>query len=390
MKRERKNRIEGTVDMAYCGILLPDEKQEELILKTLGCKRFVYNHFLDERIQAYKDGVSITYTDQQNKLPAMKDNPETEWLSEVDSTALQNALRDLQNAFDNFYHGRMNGRKVGFPKFKCKRDLKSSYRTTNNNNSIHMIDKYHIQLPKLGIVKCKMPRKPKGRIMSATITKESSGTIRISIQCETMLSSSAEQTGLSVGVDLGIKELAITSNGELYDNPKSYEKNQKRLKRLQRKLSRKPKDSNNREKDRQKVAKLHKHIKNQRKDATHKMTHELVKRYDVICIEDLKPSIMVKDKYLSKSISDANFGEIRRQLEYKCAWNNKQLVVVDRFFPSSQLCSVCGARNEKVKNLGIRYWICPHCKTKHDRDMNAANNILQEGLKLLALDKQNK
>ena len=253
-----------------------------------------------------------------------------------------------------------------------------------------MIDKYHIQLPKLGIVKCKMPRKPKGRIMSATITKESSGTMRISIQCETMLSSSADQTGLSIGVDLGIKELAITSNGELYDNPKSYEKNQKRLKRLQRKLSRKPKDSNNREKDRQKVAKLHKHIKNQRKDATHKMTHELVNRYDVICIEDLKPSIMVKDKYLSKSISDANFGEIRRQLEYKCAWNKKQLVVVDKFFPSSQLCSVCGARNEKVKNLGIRYWICPHCKTKHDRDMNAANNILQEGLKLLALDKQNK
>ena len=284
----------------------------------------------------------------------------------------------------------MNGRKVGFPKFKCKRDLKSSYRTTNNNDSIHMIDKYHIQLPKLGAVKCKMPRKPEGRIMSATITKESSGTIRISIQCETMLSSSTEQTGLSVGVDLGIKELAITSNGELYDNPKSYEKNQKRLKRLQRKLSRKPKDSHNREKDRQKVAKLHRHIKNQRKDATHKMTHELVSQYDVICIEDLKPSLMVKDKYLSKSVSDANFGEIRRQLEYKCAWNKKQLVVVDRFFPSSQLCSVCGTRNEKVKNLGIRYWICPHCKTKHDRDMNAANNILQEGLKLLALDKQNK
>ena len=252
-----------------------------------------------------------------------------------------------------------------------------------------MIDKCHVQLPKLGVVKCKMPRKPDGRIMSATITKESSGTIKISIQCETMLSSSTEQTGLSVGVDLGIKELAITSNGELYDNPKSYEKNHKRLKRLQRKLSRKPKDSKNREKNRQKVAKLHKHIKNQRKDATHKLTHELVSQYDVICIEDLKPSHMLRDKNLSKYISDANFGEIRRQLEYKCLWNHKQLVVVDQFFPSSQLCSVCGERNEKVKNLGIRYWICPHCKAKHDRDRNAANNILQEGLKQLALERQN-
>ena len=184
-----------------------------------------------------------------------------------------------------------------------------------------------------------------------------------------------------VKATLGIKNLAVTSDGETYDNPKSYEKNQARLKRLQRQLSRKPKDSKNREKNRKKIAKLHQHIRNQRKDATHKMTHDLIKKYDCICIEDLRPSETVKDKRLSKAISDANFGEIRRQLEYKSAWHQKQLIVADRWFPSSQTCYKCGYQNRAVKNLGIRYRTCPHCKTEHDRDTNAAINILHEGLK---------
>lgn len=316
MKRERKNRTEGSIDIAFCGILFPDEGQEELIRKTLGCKRFVYNLFLDERIKAYnEDKHSISYVDQQNQLPLMKQDPKTKWLSEVDSTALQNGVRDLQDAFDNFYDGLKTGRKVGFPKFKCKHDYVCSYRTTNNNNSVRVIDKYHIQLPKLGIVRCKLPRLPKGRILHATITMTASGEYRISVQCESILQQTYEKTGRAIGVDMGVKNLAITSDGTTYDNPKSYEKNQKRLKRLQRQLSRKPKDSKNREKNRKKIAKLHQHIRNQRKDATHKMTHDLVKKYDCICIEDLRPSEMVKDKRLSKAISDANFGEIRRQLE---------------------------------------------------------------------------
>ena len=381
MKRERKSRIEGSIDIAFCGILFPDEGQEELIRKTFGCKRFVYNLFLDERIKAYKeDKHSISYVDQQNQLPLMKQDPKTKWLSEVDSTALQNGVRDLQDAFDNFYDGLKTGRKVGFPKFKRKHDYVCSYRTTNNNNSVRVIDKYHIQLPKLGIVRCKLPRLPKGRILHATITMTASGEYWISVQCESILQQTDEKTGRAIGVDMGVKNLAITSDGTTYDNPKSYEKNQKRLKRLQRQLSRKPKDSKNREKNRKKIAKLYQHIRNQRKDATHKMTHDLVKKYDYICIEDLRPSEMVKDKRLSKAISDANFGEIRRQLEYKSAWHQKQLIVVDRWFPSSQTCYKCGYQNRAVKNLGIRYWTCPHCKTEHDRDTNAAINILHEGL----------
>ena len=286
----------------------------------------------------------------------------------------------MQDAFDNFYDGLKTGRKVGFPKFKCKHDCVCSYRTTNNNNSVRVIDKYHIQLPKPGIVRCKLPGLPKGRILHATITMTASGEYRISVQCESILQQTYEKTGRAIGVDMGVKNLAITSDGTTYDNPKSYEKNQKRLKRLQRQLSRKPKDSKNRGKNRKKIAKLHQHIRNQRKDATHKMTHDLVKKYDCICIEDLWPSEMVRDKRLSKAISDANFGEIRRQLEYKSAWHRKQLIVVDRWFPSSQTCYKCGYQNRAVKNLGIRYWTCPHCKTEHDRDTNAAINILHEGL----------
>ena len=389
MNWNRKNRIPGSTDMAFGGILIPDEMQSELIRKTLGCKRYVYNHFLDERIEAYKAGLpSVSYMEQVKQLPHMKKDPKKRWLSEVDSTALQNAAKDLQNAFGNFYDGIKNGRKIGFPRFKCKHDSESSYRTTNNNNAVRVIDKYHIQLPKLGVVRCKFPRKPKGRILHATITMNASGEFRISVQCETVLSQTDEKAGRAIGGDLGIKNLAITSDGDVYDNPKSDEKNQKRLKRLQRQLSRKPKDSKNREKSRKKVAKLHQHIRNQRKDATHKMTHDLVKKYDYICVENLKPSEMLKDKRLSKAVSDANFGEIRRQLEYKCAWHQKQLIVIDRWFPSSQTCSRCGYQNRAVKNLGIRYWKCPHCKTEHDRDVNAAINILYEGLESEGLVRQ--
>ena len=386
MKMDRRNRIDGSTDIAYCAVLFPDEKQIELILKTFGCKRYIYNRFLSERIEAYQTGLPpVRYIDQANQLPRMKKDPETKWLGEVDSTALQNGTRDLQNAFDNFYKGIKAGRKVGFPKYKRKHDGKNSYRTTNNNDSIRVIDKYHIQLPKLGTVRCKFSRKPKGRILHATVTLNETGEFRISVQCETVLSQTDEKTGRAVGADLGIKNLAVTSDGETYDNPKSYEKNQARLKRLQRGLSRKPKDSKNREKNRKKIAKLHQHIRNQRRDAAHKMTHDLVMKYDYICIEDLRPSEMVKDKLLSKAVSDANFGEIRRQLEYKCAWHHKQLIVVDRWFPSSQTCSECGYENRAVRDLNVRYWKCPHCKAEHDRDVNAAVNILHEGIEKAGL-----
>ena len=376
------NKSEKTILMAFQGVLLPDKKQEELIRRTCGCVRFIYNHFLDERITTYRETKkSLTYTDQANEIPSMKKCKDTEWLGEVDSTALQNSVRDLQDAFDNFFRGISEGKKIGFPKFKCKHDSKSSYRTTNNNGSIRMMDDDHILLPKLGNVKCIMPRRITGRILHATVMI-TAGKIEISVQCETSIDYEYEKTGACVGIDLGLKTLAVTSDGAAFDNPKSYQKNLKRMKRLQRSLSRKSKGSKNRIKAKSKLNKLHKHIKNQRKDAIHKMTHTLVRDYDVICIEDLKPSNMIKNHHLAQAISDASFGEIRRQLTYKCEWHNKKLIVVDRWFPSSQTCSECGYQNHDVKNLGIRWWKCPVCGKEHDRDVNAAVNILREGLKL--------
>ena len=185
--------------------------------------------------------------------------------------------------------------------------------------------------------------------------------------------------GTKVGIDLGIKNLAVTSDGEIFDNPHSYENNLKKLRRAQRRLSRKQKGSHNREKQRIKVACIHKKIHNQRTDSVHKMTISLVRKYDVICIEDLNVRGMIKNRRLAKSISDASFGEVRRQLEYKCGWYGRELIRVDRWYPSSQTCSECGHVNTKIKNPGIRYWKCPKCGKEHDRDINAAINILKKG-----------
>ena len=383
-KRVSKLR-DGKINMAFRGDLFPDHDQEILIKKTCGCSRYVFNHFLEQRINEYKDTKkSLSYVDQANKLPEMKKCEETIWLSEVDSTALQNSVRDLQDAFDNFFRGIREGQKIGFPKFKSKHGSKRAYRTTNNNDSIRMIGDNHIMIPKLGKVKVIMPRGISGRILHATISITSEDRYEISIQCETDAPEECAKTGSCVGVDLGLKNLAVTSDGVKYDNPRSYKNNLKRLRRLQRRLSRKTKDSKKYMKNKSKLAKLHRHIANQRKDAAHKMTHDLVMNHDVICIEDLKPSNMIKNRRLAQAISDASFGEIRRQLAYKCEWYNRKLVVVDKWFPSSQTCSGCGYRNPDVKDLNVRYWRCPVCGEEHDRDINAAVNILNEGLKHLA------
>ena len=216
------------------------------------------------------------------------------------------------------------------------------------------------------------------------MTKKADGRYLASVQCEAPKPAEQEKTGSYVGVDLGIKNLAVTSNGEIFDNPKTYEKNKKRLIRLQRQLSRKQKGSNNREKQRKKLAKQHDRVRNQRNDAAHKMTHKLVTENDVICIEDLDVKEMKKNRKLSRAVSDAALGEIRRQLIYKCNWYGKTLVIVDRFYPSSQTCFHCGHVNTKVKDLSVRMWTCPECGEVHDRDINAAKNILMEGMRMLS------
>ena len=385
MKNRRTKRAAGSVDMAYKIVLYPTKEQKDLIARTLGCCRYVYNHALAERKELYeKEKKSLTYEKQSRHLTVWKQQEETKWLQEVDATALQHSLRNLQDAYDNFFLGLKEHRNVGFPKFRSKHVNEESYRSTCVNNNIRIIDGTHIQLPKLGIIKCKIPRIPEGRILSVTVTKKADGRYLASVQCEAPKPAEQEKTGSYVGVDLGIKNLAVTSNGEIFDNPKTYEKNKKRLIRLQRQLSRKQKGSNNREKQRKKLAKQHDRVRNQRNDAAHKMTHKLVTENDVICIEDLDVKEMKKNRKLSRAVSDAALGEIRRQLIYKCNWYGKTLVIVDRFYPSSQTCSRCGHVNTKVKDLSVRMWTCPECGEVHDRDINAAKNILMEGMRMLS------
>ena len=271
---------------------------------------------------------------------------------------------------------------VGYPKYKSKKDNRQSYRVTNVCNIIRICDN-KINLPKLKLVKCRVSKKVEGRILNATISRNPAGQYYVSICCTDVEIKPFEKTGENVGIDLGIKDLAVCSNEIRYPNHKFYNKSEKKIVKLHRQLSRKSRGSNNRNKAKIKLAKAYQKIADQRKDTIHKMTTELVKNYDVICIEDLNVSGMVRNHKLAKHISDSSFYEIRRQLEYKAKWYGKELVVIDRFYPSSQICHCCGAKYEGTKDLSIRKWTCPECGTEHDRDINAAKNILSEGLRLL-------
>ena len=352
----------------------PNKEQRVLINKTLGCVRFLYNQMLNEKQVKYKSkDKSKNKTEKEYKI-------DYDWLKEVDSIALQQTRIDLKTAYDNFFRKLKSGQPTNL-RFKSKHNPKKSYRTMNVNNSIR-VEENRIRLPKLGFVKFKKSREVSGTIKSVTISKNILGRYYISVLCETEVKT-LPKTDTKIGIDLGLKEFCFTSNNEFVSNPRYLRKLEEKLQKAQRKLSLRKKGSNRKFKQQKKVFRIHQKIANQRLDFLHKLSTKLIIENQVICLEDLQVKNMVKNHCLAKSISDVSWSKFVELLKYKASWYGRELVQIDKFFPSSKTCSVCGSLKKDL-TLKDREYICSSCGLVIDRDYNASLNILVEGLRILS------
>ena len=376
------------IKRAYKFRIYPTLEQIIFFSKNFGCVRKVHNLMLDDRKKGYEEYKS---TGIKTKYPTpAKYKEDYPYLKEVDSLALANAQLNLEKAFKNF----LKNKDFGFPKYKCKSNPVQSY-TTNNQNTIYIKDSY-IKLPKLkSLVKIKLHRKIEGIIKSVTISKNSLDHYFVSILCEEEIGE-LPKTNKNIGIDLGIKEFATMSDCTKIENLKLSKEYEKKLKREQRKLSRRCKlakdsakklsDSKNYQKQKRKVAKIHNKIRNKRKDFVNKLSTKIINNHDIICIEDLNIKGMLKNHKLAKSISDVSWSEFVRQLEYKANWYERKIIKIPTFYPSSKTCSSCGNIKESL-TLSERIYHCEYCGLEIDRDYNASINILRKGLEILKEEK---
>lgn len=362
--------------------IYPNARQRELIERTFGCCRWVFNKCLEAReAQHASGGKSSTCYELQKMVASWKKAPETSWLAEVDSHALQQAVVNLDRAYKNFFRRVKAGGEPGFPRFKSKAASRQSYRT---NWGISVPDFRHVKLPKLGLVKARISRASQGRVVNATVKRTPAGKYFCVLCCADCPQPDMPAGDVELlGVDAGIRYLMARSDGKVVENPKALAKSEEKLAREQRRLSRRRKGSRRRAKQKARVARVHERIVNQRRDAIHKATTEAVRETQAIAAEDLNVRGMSRNRRIAKSVADASMSEMLRQLEYKCAWYGREFARIGRWCPSSKTCSACGYVEPSVV-LGVESWDCPSCRASHDRDLNAAVNIAAEGARLLA------